>query len=374
MSRRGENIRKRADGRWEGRYKCPSAISGTKTSYKSIYGKSYSEVKQKLLSIRQEQSVNAISPTLNCTFSECTALWFRDVLQRCKYSTYIKYQYVFECHLKRFAGEAHISEITEPMCEKYFIEEQFISGKKLSLSTMKTICHVLNQIIKYGKSNIKVSLPERVMLAYKYDSKEIAIFSSEEQQKLLIFLYDKPDRYKLGILICLFSGLRLGEICALRIDNIDIPNRCIRVSQTVQRIRSNSGRKTTLYCAPPKSVSSVRTIPLCDALHSLLKKADLKGEYLLNGESPMEPRTYQYMFARYLETAVISNKNFHSLRHTFATNCIENGMDAKCLSEILGHSDVKTTMNRYVHPTMDNKRHQMNKCFVNYGINNGQPD
>lgn len=92
---------------------------------------------------------------------------------------------------------------------------------------------------------------------------------------------------------------------------------------------------------------------------------------MLNGKKPMEPRTYQYMFSRYLGEAHIRNKNFHSLRHTFATNCIENGMDAKCLSEILGHSDVKTTMNRYVHPTMDNKRSQMNRCFANYGLNPG---
>lgn len=374
MPRRGENIRKRTDGRWEGRYKCSFPISNAKTSYKSIYGKSYSEVKQKLLSIRQEQQANVTNPTLDCTFSECVSLWFRDVIQRCKYSTYIKYQYIFDCHLKHFASEIHISEITDIMCEKYLIEEQYIKGKKLSLSTMKAICHVLNQVLKYGKSNLRISLPERVMLAYKYDSREIATFSVAEQQKLLLFLYDKIDRYKLGILICLFSGLRLGEICALRMDSIDIPNRCIRISQTVQRIKSDTGKKTTLYCAPPKSASSIRTIPLCDALIGILKEIDIQGEYLLNRNSPMEPRTYQYMFARYLKAAFINKKNFHSLRHTFATNCIESGMDAKCLSEILGHSDVKTTMNRYVHPTMDNKRQQMNKCFANYGKKDGHLD
>lgn len=371
MPRRGENIRKRTDGRWEGRYKCSSPIPGTKTSYKSIYGKSYSEVKKKLLLASQKQQTNSINPTMDCTFSECMTLWFRDVSQRCKYSTYIKYQYIFDCHLRRFASDIPISDITNALCEKYLIEEQYVKGKKYSLSTMKAICHVLNQVLKYGKSNIKVFLPETVMSAYKYDSKRIAIFSKEEQQKLLGLLYDKTDRYKLGILICLFSGLRLGEICALRIDNIDTFNRCIKVSQTVQRIKNENNKKTTLYCAPPKSVSSIRTIPLCDALLDLLGKIDIQGEYLLNGNSLMEPRTYQYMFTRYLKAAFINYKNFHSLRHTFATNCIESGMDVKCLSEILGHSDVKTTMNRYVHPTMDNKRYQMNKCFTIYGKNSG---
>lgn len=237
----------------------------------------------------------------------------------------------------------------------------------LSLSTMRTICYVLNQILKFGGSSIKAILPDSIMCHYKYSARETAIFSIEEQRKLLNFLYDELDRYKLGIIICLFSGLRLGEICALKTDNIDLFNKCIRITQTVQRIKSDGQHKTSLYCAPPKSASSIRTIPLCDALFDLLVIMDLPGEYLLNGRSLMEPRTYQYMFSRYLKSADINKKNFHSLRHTFATNCIENGMDAKCLSEILGHSDVKTTMNRYVHPSMDNKLHQINRCFANYG-------
>lgn len=371
MPRRGENIRKRADGRWEGRYKCMPVTSGAKTCYKSIYGKSYGEVKQRLLLIRQETLNNTVNCPMVHTFSECMTLWLTDITQRCKYSTCVKYQYICDCHLKRFACECPVSEITNEMCEKYLIEEQSFEGRRLSLSTMKTICHVINQILKYGESGVKVSLPEKITLTYKYSSKEIAVFSVKEQRRLLDFLYDQTDRYKLGILICLFSGLRLGEICALRIKDIDLLNKCIRVSQTVQRIRSNGEHKTILYCAPPKSADSIRTIPLCDALLELLIKMDVQGEYLLNGKSLMEPRTYQYMFSRYLKTAFISNKNFHSLRHTFATNCIGSGMDAKCLSEILGHSDVKTTMNRYVHPSMDSKRHQMNKCFADYGQNIG---
>lgn len=371
MPRRGENIRKRIDGRWEGRYKCPSTLPGAKACYKSIYGKSYSEVKQKLLLIRQEIQCDITNYTIEHTFSECMHLWLNDITQRCKYSTRVKYQYICECHLKQFECQKPISEITYETCEEYLIAEQTLNGQKLSLSTMKTICHVLNQILKYGKSNIRMTLPEKITLAYKYESREITIFSTEEQRKLIDFLYDQTDRYKLGILVCLFSGLRLGEICALKTDDIDLSNKCIRVTQTVQRIKSNDGNKTTLYCAAPKSASSIRTIPLCDALLDLMVQINVEGEYLLNGKSLMEPRTYQYMFSRYLKSAFISSKNFHSLRHTFATNCISSGMDAKCLSELLGHSDVKTTMNRYVHPSMDNKRYQINRCFTNYGKDYG---
>lgn len=253
------------------------------------------------------------------------------------------------------------------MCEKYLVEEQTLGGKVLSLSTMRTICHVLNQILKHGKADTKILLPEKIVSTYKYVSKDTTIFSSEEQHKLLDFLYTQTDRYKLGIIICLFSGLRLGEICALKLDDIDFFNKSIRISRTVQRIKCNGDHKTSLYCAAPQSAGSIRTIPLCDALVELITNMDMRGEYLLNGNSLMEPRTYQYMFSRYLKSASICNKNFHSLRHTFATNCIERGMDVKCLSEILGHSDVKATMNRYVHPSMDSKRHQINRCFSNYG-------
>ncbi len=371
MPRRGENIRKRADGRWEGRYKYTPIVFGEKTHYKSVYGKSYGEVKQKLLMVRQEKQSNISEYASNHTFYECMNLWLEYITTRCKYSTCIKYQYICDCHLKKFAYKNNISEITSEMCEEYLIEEQSVAGQMLSLSTMKTICHVLNQILKYGKSNVRISLPEKVTLSYKFSSKEIAIFSTEEQRKLLKFLYDKMDRYKLGILICLFSGLRLGEICALKMKDIDLFNKCINVSQTVQRIKSDGEHKTALYCASPKSVDSIRTIPICDDLIELLIKMNIQDEYLLNTNSLMEPRTYQYMFSRYLKSVSISKKNFHSLRHTFATNCIESGMDVKCLSEILGHSDIKTTMNRYVHPSMDNKRHQINKCFAYYGQNYG---
>ena len=159
----------------------------------------------------------------------------------------------------------------------------------------------------------------------------------------------------------------MGEICALSTQNIDFVNKTVKISQTVQRIKNESGTATTLYCAPPKTFCSIREIPLCDNMIEIIKKYNSSGMYLINGNSPMEPRTYQYRFNKYLKEAEIAKKNFHSLRHTFATNCIANGMDVKCLSEILGHSDVKTTMNRYVHPSMETKRIQINQCMSEYG-------
>lgn len=371
MPRRGENIRKRTDGRWEGRYKC-AVLPDEKPLYKSVYGKNYKEVKEKLMSIRKEQNAIATNFIAEYTFSECMDSWLKTLEQHRKYSTCVKYQYICKCHLANFPADLHISEITQIICENYLRVEQTLNGKMLSLSTMKTICHVLRQVLQYGGSTINVSLPDGLTQTYKYTTTKIITFSDYEQQKLLSFLYLKTDRYKLGILFCLFSGLRLGEICALRYIDIDLSNKCINVVQTVQRIKCTDKQQTMLCCTPPKSVCSMRTVPLCDKLYDLLVRAEPHGEYLLGGNKPMEPRTYQYMFARYLKTIAVTNKNFHALRHTFATNCIRNGMDAKALSEILGHSDVKTTLNRYVHPSMDDKRYQLNLCLSNLGQEYGQ--
>ncbi|MCM1090392.1 MAG: site-specific integrase [Butyrivibrio sp.] len=139
------------------------------------------------------------------------------------------------------------------------------------------------------------------------------------------------DVYKLGILLCLYSGLRLGEICALPMENVDLENKTMKISQTVQRIKDDVSGKTFLFCSPPKSVSSIREIPICNFMAELLQTEHLSGKYLINGNQLMEPRTYQYKFKQYLKETSIADRNFHSLRHTFATNCIANGMDVKCL-------------------------------------------
>ena len=146
MSRRGENIRKRADGRWEGRYKSISVTSGKKI-YKSIYGKSYGEVKQKLMIARQEAQRHEENIINENTFSECMTLWLSEISQKCKYSTFVKYSYICDCHLKHFLCDCPVSKITNEMCVNFLEKEQFYEDRKLSLSTMKTICHVMNQIL-----------------------------------------------------------------------------------------------------------------------------------------------------------------------------------------------------------------------------------
>lgn len=197
MSKKGENIRRRADGRWEGRYKCVSAIS-PKANYKSVYGKSYIEVQQRLNAIRQEEQWCSTNPAAIQTFSDCAALWLYNILQRCKYSTYVKYRYIYSCHLEHFARGISIHQISLTMCEEHLITEHRRHDPPFSLSTMKSICHVLNQILKYGRSDIHVALPYQITLSDKYVPKNIEVFSTYEQRKLLNYLYNDIDQYKLG--------------------------------------------------------------------------------------------------------------------------------------------------------------------------------
>ena len=159
----------------------------------------------------------------------------------------------------------------------------------------------------------------------------------------------------------MFTGLRIGELCALKWSDIDLSQRTISVSRTIQRIKVQGG--TQLIITEPKSISSVREIPIPDCILPLLKNFCSKGEsYILSGTAkPVEPRTMQYRFQALLKKAKLPSIHFHALRHMFATNCVELGFDVKSLSEILGHSGVEITLNRYVHSSLERKKAFMKK-------------
>lgn len=201
----------------------------------------------------------------------------------------------------------------------------------------------------------------------------IETFSKAEQSRLLACIYNGIDPYKTAILLCLYTGMRLGELCALKWEDIDFRDGTVTVNRTVQRIAVNGYiKKTILMETNPKSESSKRLIPLTDEMTRLLKQLKREGDYVFGRNKPLEPRTLQYQMRKILREADVDNRNFHILRHTFATNCVESGMDIKTLSVILGHSDVKITLNRYVHPTLDSKRKQIGQLLDFYGQICGQ--
>ncbi|MGN0374820.1 MAG: tyrosine-type recombinase/integrase [Butyrivibrio sp.] len=373
MSRRGDNIRKRKDGRWEGRY-IISRNSVGKAAYRSIYGKTYTEVKEKLILCVKENKIQTRGS--HDSVNDIAIRWLNDVKMYQKHATYIKYEYIYSNHIKQHIGKKKINDITPDDCTELLICE-YNNGTNLNVtlsdSTINSIRNVLTQIIRYGTKDYSFKISDNIKCLKRKDTKNIKIFSKDEQQKIFQALLKNMNCYNLGIYICMLTGMRLGEICALRKSDINLSQKTITINQTVQRVKTDSSvTKTELLISTPKTMNSNRIIPICDMLFSILCEYMVDTEYIVNGEKVMEPRTYQYYFKNLLISLSNETKNFHALRHTFATNCIESGMDPKCLSEILGHSDVKTTLNKYVHPSLEQKMNQINSITIDYGNLHGQ--
>lgn len=304
-------------------------------------------------------------------FNMAAEKWLASILESKKYSTYVKYRSIYEKHMKEKLGNIFMAEMKEDILLRVVQNDDKV---QMSDSLQKSISCVLNQILSYAKMHYNIEFLKYSCQKSKNKNKHIEALNRVEQKKLLQCLYDEMDIYKLGIIICISTGLRLGEICSLKWDDVDIEEKILYVNTTVQRIAVDGhDSRTALLEGEPKSIFSKREIPLSDEIvELLLPYYENKQKYIINSDKPMEPRSYQIKFQKYLKAAGIERKNFHILRHTFATNCINNGTDIKSLSEILGHSDVKITLNRYVHPTIETKRHHMNSLSVIYGQYLGQ--
>lgn len=371
MSRRGENIRKRKDGRWEGRYYVHNVLTEKKVS-RSVYAKSYAEAKEKLAKAKMceqmKNSQNALS--VEVRFETVAEEWLEGIKKCKKYATYVKYNSIYEKHIREKVFGLCISQVDEKC-----LSELFVDGKKIiSDSMQRSISCVVNQIFSYSAVHYHTKKQHYKCHIQKMKTANGETLNQAEQKKLLQYLYAEMDIYKLGILLCISTGLRLGEICALKWEDVDLRGKILYVNATVQRIAVKGYQsRTILLEGEPKSIFSKREIPLSEEMMKLLFSFyDDSKIYVINEDRPMEPRTYQNKFQKYLKHAGIGKKNFHALRHTFATNCINSGTDIKSLSEILGHSDVKITLNRYVHPTLETKRQHMNSLSVIYGQYLGQ--
>lgn len=202
---------------------------------------------------------------------------------------------------------------------------------------------------------------------------QIRVLNKNEEKALLCVLCRDTDIFKFGVLISLLTGLRIGELCALKWEDIDIDERIISIKRTMQRVQvEGKETKTEIIITTPKTNASIRQIPIPRILNDYIQTfksennqfvlTNLKGNYI-------EPRVMQYRFEKYIKSAGISKANFHALRHTFATRCIEAGVDVKVLSEILGHSSVNITLDRYVHNSIDYKKEnidRLNKYILNF--------
>lgn len=375
MPRRGENIRKRTDGRWEGRYAV--YIPGKGRQQISIYGKTYGEVKQKKQTAVEAENSGMRKYTgsenryqkQEIHFERALKGWLAKIEKTKKPSTYIKYRNIYTTYLEDMLTGIPVNEMASDYFQNMLIDK--MAG--CSESIKKSIYSVLTGTLNYSMENYH-TLPIHLKRAPSSRSgKKLDVYTQEEQMIFLRYLYADMSVTKMGIILCLSTGLRLGEICALKWEDIDFQKKVLNVNHTVQRMAIGNQKKKTALCeGMPKTDCSRREVPLSDEMLQLLSKFAHPDKYVLNNKKPLEPRTYQYQFRRYQQEAGIAYRNFHVLRHTFATNCIENGVDVKSLSEILGHSDVHITLNKYVHPTLDTKRQHMNTISSIYGQIVGQ--
>lgn len=377
MGRHGENIRKRKDGRWEGRYPVYSEEQKKKL-YCSVYGRTYEEVRDKLFEQRNrnglekpgdmeemDQDRNRVR-LQDLIFSDLAEDWLKEVAHTRKPSTYAKYRLVFDTYLRNPFPGARLSAMTDQ-----HVRERLPDA--LTESTGRSIYCVLNQILKYASRQYSVAVPDLKRPLCCGQNKPVVVLARKEQTRLFLVLGQEPDSFKTAVSFCLYTGLRLGELCALKWTDIDFDNRLVAVNRTVQRLAVEGQRtRTMLLELEPKSEYSRREIPLSSAVLELLLRFPSDKEYIFGGDKPVEPRTMQNRFKKLLQAAGLPERNFHILRHTFATNCIEGGTDVKSLSEILGHSDVKITLNRYVHPSMDTKRKHLDILSGFYGQIHGQ--
>lgn len=357
MPRMGENIRKRKDGRYEGRYADGYKSDGT-VKYRSVYGKTYSEVKQKLYgAVSGKISLESV-PKSKISVSQVSYMWLQSKKPYIKQSTYSHYLLVVEKHINTNFKKTRITELTDSTIQNF--SANLIQA--LKPKTVRDILTVLGQVLDYAnEQGLCNKLSERIKLP-KDSAKTMKILSPVEQQRLVMFLKLGLDLQKLGILICLYTGIRLGEICGLRWEDIDFANGIIKVRRTIQRIGNETGG-TKFLIDTPKTQKSIRDIPVPDFLMSYLRECRCSNlsAYVLTGTTQFtQPRTYQNRFKAYLRDCGLPEEfHFHTLRHTFASRAIELGFDPKTLSEILGHANVNITLNRYVHSSMDLKRRNM---------------
>jgi integrase len=365
MPKHGENIRKRADGRWEGRYKNGVKPDG-KTRYRSVYGHSYKEVKQRLRDA--ECTPNPQSSTL--CFRDVLLNWQKEKRHQHKATTENRYDYLIQTHILPELGGIHMDMISAQTINDFTdkkLEEGGLRHKAgLSPAYVRSILLIVTSVIKYAEQEKMCQPIHGTVYKPLVEKKELTILSTREQHRLQQFLMNHMDHTAIGILISLNTGLRIGEVCALRWTDLDFQQNIIHVRATVARVKCKQGDspKTRLILDKPKTKASLRDIPIPSMLVSLLRdQKDLaNGEFVVSdGTGFVSPRTFSYRFHRVLDKSGVSPINYHALRHTFATRCIELGMDVKSLSEILGHANVSITLNTYVHPSMDYKRAQMEK-------------
>jgi integrase len=299
------------------------------------------------------------------TIAAITELWKADKKQYVKKSSFSAYTLLIENHLLQEFGNKYEIEETEV---QNFVFRKLEQG--LSQKTIKDILIVLKMILKFGAKHKWINYaPFDIQYPTEREKQNVEVLSRVHQKKMMNYIQGHFTFRNLGVYICLSSGIRIGEICALKWEDIDTDNGVIHVRRTIQRIYTieNGIRKTELLIDTPKTKNSLREIPLSKELLRMLKpiKKVVNSSFfvLTNDIKPTEPRTYRTYYDKLMKELEIPRIKFHGLRHSFATRCIESKCDYKTVSVLLGHSNISTTLNLYVHPNMEQKKKAIEQMF-----------
>lgn len=355
------NIYKRKDGRFEGRIPFGRDDNGN-LKYRYLYSRNLTELKEKMLNAYTTSE--KYSPIVcGKTLQELSLEWLNCAKLRVKESSYYCYEKIVTKHIIPYFRQIRYTELNTKKINT-FIEHLLKSGRSngkggLSSKTVHDIIVAMRSVAKYAEQEYSLRNPMHNISMPKIEKKDVPVLNENERKILQDHLMNNPNNTNLGILLTMYSGMRIGEIGALKWGDIDLKNGVIRISRTIQRIKDKSGNsKTKLAIGTPKSKTSERDVPIPDFLVDILKARNCnENSFVLSGTyNPVEPRTIQNRFKSILKKCGIRNVNFHLLRHTYATVCIENGFDAKTVSELLGHASVNITLNRYVHSSLDMKK------------------
>ena len=282
--------------------------------------------------------------------------------------SYNKYEAFITLHINPILGNIPITEITSNMLQDFILQKlengNLKTNKPLSVNTVFGIVSVLKQAFKLALTldlipkdpTVAIKLPQQ-------QEKEIQALTRDEQKRIEEYCLKQTKNNYIGIIICLYTGIRLGELLALTWDDIDFEKKFLYIKKTAYKLKING--KNQMVIDKPKTKKSNRIIPLPDKLINLLQLSKNKStsDYILSTKTNnmVDIRSYQRTFESILNKCGIKHYNFHCLRHTFATRALELGMDIKTLSEILGHTNVAITLNRYAHSLLEYKIQEMNK-------------
>jgi len=294
-------------------------------------------------------------------FSKIVDLWKEDKKQYVKRSTFAAYTLLIENHILPSFGEM---ALVEEQDVQTFVFRKLNEG--LSHKTIKDILIVLKMILRFG---VKNQMTEYRQIDIKFpterDKHSIDILSRSHQKQIMEYIRLHFTFKNLGIYICLSAGMRIGEICALTWDDLDVENGIIHVRKTIQRIYviEEHRKYTEVILDTPKTKNSIREIPMTKNLLKMIRpiKKIVNGNFyvLTNEPKPTEPRTYRNYYKQFMQSLGLPLMKFHGLRHSFATRCIESKCDYKTVSVLLGHSNISTTLNLYVHPNLEQKKRCM---------------